>query len=151
MFFNVYPFIFFPVVAGVFTHSDVRMVLSFAIIGSIAATALNFMNNARTQRKKTRILSLNAKKLINLHLAWKIIRKLQSGSLFFITRLILVRIWSENLPKYGSTIIKPFLVTVVTTIFGVGTLPKNSCQRSHVGKYFPAKYFLIYLFHDGTS
>ena len=32
----------------VFTHSAFKMALSFAIIGSIAATALKFINNART-------------------------------------------------------------------------------------------------------
>ena len=32
-----------------YTHSDFKMTLSFAIIGSIAATALKFVNNARTQ------------------------------------------------------------------------------------------------------
>ena len=31
-----------------FTHSDFKMAFSFAIIGSIAATALKFINNART-------------------------------------------------------------------------------------------------------
>ena len=30
-----------------FTHSDFKMPLSFAIIGSIAATILKFINNAR--------------------------------------------------------------------------------------------------------
>ena len=35
----------------VFTHSDFKMALSFAIIGSIAATALKFINNARTSDK----------------------------------------------------------------------------------------------------
>ena len=44
------------------------------------------------ERKKTGILSLNVKKLINLHLHWNTIRKLQWERLFFITRLILVRI-----------------------------------------------------------
>ena len=32
----------------VFTHSDFKMALSFAIIGVIAANALKFINNART-------------------------------------------------------------------------------------------------------
>ena len=31
-----------------FTHSDIKMALSFAILGSIAAIALKFINNART-------------------------------------------------------------------------------------------------------
>ena len=31
-----------------FTHSDFKMALSFAIIGNIAATALKLINNART-------------------------------------------------------------------------------------------------------
>ena len=31
-----------------FTHSDFKMALSSAIIGSIAAIALKFINNART-------------------------------------------------------------------------------------------------------
>ena len=64
------PFTLFPVRA----ETDFKMVLSFAIIGSIAATAL-----ARTmpERKKTGILSLNVKKLINLHLVRNTIQKLQ--------------------------------------------------------------------------
>ena len=40
------------------------------------------------ERKNTGILSLNVKKLINLHLVWNTIRRLQWGSLFLITRLI---------------------------------------------------------------
>ena len=35
-----------------FTHSDFKMALSFAIIGSIAATALKFINNARTSENR---------------------------------------------------------------------------------------------------
>ena len=77
------------------------------------------------ERKKIGILSLNMKKLINLHLLWNTIRKFQWGSLFFITLLILVWIWRESLPKYGSTIIKSFLGTVLTTTFCVNTLSKN--------------------------
>ena len=44
------------------------------------------------ERKKTGILSLSVKALINLHLVLNTIRKLQWESLFFITRLILVQI-----------------------------------------------------------
>ena len=36
----------------VFTHSDIKIALSFAIIGSIAATALKFINYARTKEKR---------------------------------------------------------------------------------------------------
>ena len=32
----------------IFTHSDFKMALSFAIIGSIAATALKLINSVRT-------------------------------------------------------------------------------------------------------
>ena len=46
------------------THPDLKMALRFAIIGSIAATALKLINNA----KKIGVLSLNVKKVINLHL-----------------------------------------------------------------------------------
>ena len=45
------------------------------------------------ERKKTKILSLNVKKLIKLHLVWNIIQKLQQGSLFFISRLIQSKRW----------------------------------------------------------
>ena len=71
------------------------------------------------ERKKIGIWSLNVKKLINLHLLWNTIRKLQWGSLFFITRIILVRIWSESLPKYDSTIINSFLGTVLTRYLSI--------------------------------
>ena len=35
----------------VFTHSDLKMTLSFAIICSIAAITLKFVNNARTKER----------------------------------------------------------------------------------------------------
>ena len=35
-----------------FTHSDFKMALSSAKIGSIAATALKFINNARTEESR---------------------------------------------------------------------------------------------------
>ena len=56
------------------------------------------------ERKNDGILSLNVKKLLILHLVWKANRILQHGSLFFIMQLILVRIWRNNLPKYGKAI-----------------------------------------------
>ena len=76
------------------------------------------------ERQKIGILPLNVKKLFNLHLLLNTIQKLQWESLLFITQLILVRIWSESLPKYGITIIKSFLGTVLATIFYVNTLHK---------------------------
>ena len=60
------------------------------------------------ERKNDGILSFNVKKLLILHLVWKTNRKLQYGSLFFIMQLILVRIWRDNLPKYGRPITKFF-------------------------------------------
>ena len=77
------------------------------------------------ERKNDKILSLNVKKLLILHLVWKTNRILQYGSLFFIMRLILVRIWRDNLPKYGRVITKFFLGTVVTIDFGASILSKN--------------------------
>ena len=68
---------------------------------------------------------------------------IQWGSLFFITRLILVRIWSECLPKHGSTIIKSFLDTVLATTLCVHNL-KNVlyiCQQSHVGNHLYTKVY----------
>ena len=64
-----------------------------------------------------------------VHLIWKTNRILQYGSLFFIMRLILVRIWSDNLPKYGRAISKFFLRTVLTTGLGASILSKNSLMR----------------------
>ena len=69
------------------------------------------------ERKNDGILSLNVKKLLILHLVWKTNRILQYGSLFFIMQLILVRIWRDNLSKYGRAIIKFFIGTVLTTGF----------------------------------
>ena len=78
------------------------------------------------ERKNDGILSLNVKKLLILHLVWKTnIRILQYGSLLFIMRLILVRIWRDNLPKYGRPITKFFLGTVLTTGLGASILSKN--------------------------
>ena len=118
-------------------YSDFSIALSFAIIGSIAVTTYKFINNP--ERKKTGILFLNVRKLINLHLIWNTIRRLKKGSLFFVTRLI---------------IIKSFLGTALTTVFGVNTRSKNSFMHlsaCHVGNSFYTRCFLIYLFHDGIS
>ena len=70
------------------------------------------------ERKNDRILSLDIKKLLILHLIWKINGILQYGSLLFIMGLILVRIWRDNLAKYGRTITKFFISTVLTRDFG---------------------------------
>ena len=71
-----------------------------------------------TERKNDRIFSLNVKKLLILQLVWKTHRILQYMSLFFIMRLILVRIWRDSLPKYGGPITKFFLGAVLTTGLG---------------------------------
>ena len=81
------------------------------------------------ERKNDGILSLNVKKLLILHLVWKTNRILQYGSLFFIMRLILVRIWRDNLPKYGRPITKFFLGTVLTTGLGASILSKTSLMH----------------------
>ena len=104
----------------VLAHSDFKMTLSFAIIGSIAATTLKFVN--MPEHKNDGILSLNIKKLLILHLVWKTNRILQYGSLFFIMRLILVRIWRDNLPKYGRPITNFLLGTVLTIGLGASFL-----------------------------
>ena len=41
-------------------------------------------------------------------------------------RLMLVRIWRDNLPKYGRAITKFFLGTVLTTGLGASIFSKNS-------------------------
>ena len=46
-------------------------------------------------------------------------------SLVIIMWLNLVRIWKENLGKYGWAISKSFLVSVFTIAFGVSILFKN--------------------------
>ena len=81
------------------------------------------------ERKNDGILSLNLKKLLILHLVWKTNRILQYGSLFFIMQLILVRIWRDNLLKYGRAITKFFLSTVLTTGLGASILSKNSLMH----------------------
>ena len=70
------------------------------------------------ERKNDGILSLNVKKLLIFLLVWKANRILQYGSLFFIMQLILVRIWRDDLSKYGRAITKLFLGTVLTTGLG---------------------------------
>ena len=92
------------------------------------------------ERKNDGILSLNVKKLLILHLVWKTNRILQYGSLFFIMRLILVRIWRGNLPKYGRAMTKLFLGTVLTACFGVSILSKNSLM--HLSMKSPRWLFL---------
>ena len=74
------------------------------------------------ERKNNGTLSLNGKKLLVLLLVWKTNRLLQYGSLFFIMRLTIVRIWRDNLP-----ITKFFLV--LTTDFGASILFKNSLMH----------------------
>ena len=44
-------------------------------------------------------------------------------------QLILVRIWRDNLPKYGGAITKFFLGTVLTTGFGASILSENSLMH----------------------
>ena len=61
------------------------------------------------KRKNDEILSLNVKRLLILHLVWKTNWILHYGSLFFFMRLILVRIWRDKLPKYGTAITFPVL------------------------------------------
>ena len=70
-------------------------------------------------------MSVNVNKLLISLLAWKTIRMLQYGSLFFIMQLILVRIWRDDLSKYGRAITKLFLGTVLTTGLGASILSKN--------------------------
>ena len=56
------------------------------------------------ERKKIGILSLNVKKLINLHLLWNTIQKLQWGSLFFITRLNKTLIYKQDPKLYMASL-----------------------------------------------
>ena len=44
-------------------------------------------------------------------------------------QLIFVRIWRDNLPKYGRAITKFFLGTVLTTGFGASILSKISLMH----------------------
>ena len=81
------------------------------------------------EHKNDGILSLNVKKLLILNLVWKTNRILQHGSLFFIMRLILVRIWRDNLPKFGRAIAKFFLGNVLATGLGASILSKNSLMH----------------------
>ena len=87
------------------------------------------------ERKNDGILSLNVKKLLILHLVWKTNWILQYGSLFFIMPLILVRISRENLPKYGRTITKFFLGTVLTVESPLGPALANIFMCSFESKW----------------
>ena len=81
------------------------------------------------ERENNGILSLNVRKLLILHFAWKTNRILQYGSLFFIMQLILVCTWRGYVPKYGRAIAKFFLGTVLITRFGASILSKNSLMH----------------------
>ena len=105
----------------VFRHSDFKITLSFAIIGNIAATTINNLLTM-PERKKRVILSLNTNNLNSLYLVLNEIHHLQWRSLFPIIGSILVRILSKSVPKYGSTMTKSFLGTVLTTIVSVNAL-----------------------------
>ena len=92
--------------------------------------------------------------MIKLNLVWNTIQKFQWDILFFITRLILARICGESLPEYGSTIIKSFLGTVLTTTFRVNTLSKNyliHLSTKSRGASIFIQDTITYLFHDGIS
>ena len=79
-----------------------------------------------SERKNDRISSLNVKKLLILHLVWKANWILPYRSLFFIMRLILVRISRDNLPKYGRAITKFFLGNALTIGLGANILSNIS-------------------------
>ena len=81
------------------------------------------------KRKNDEILSLNVKRLLILHLVWKTNWILHYGSLFFFMRLILVRIWRDKLPKYGTAITKFFSGTARTTHFDAIILSKSSLMH----------------------
>ena len=98
------------------------MTLSFAIIGSIAATTLKFVNNTRTSERWSFVFK--CKKVTNVALSLENKSNITYESLFFIMRLILVRIWRDKLPKYGRAIIKFFLGTVLTAGLGARILSK---------------------------
>ena len=108
----------------VFTHFHFKIALSFAIIGSIAATTLEFVSNAR--KFENRNFIYESEKFNKLALSLLCNSKMAVGQLIFHYRLILVRIWSGSLSKFGSTIIKSFLSTTLTIIFGFNTLFKNA-------------------------
>ena len=54
-------------------------------------------------------LFFKCKNVTNFALSLKNKPDINYESLFFIVRLILVRIWRDNLPKYGRAITKSFL------------------------------------------
>ena len=105
------------------TNSEFEMELSFAIIGNIASTALKFINNART--KENRNFIYEWEEIDQLALTLEHNSRIAMGEFFFITPLILVRIWSENISKYRSTIIKSFLGTVLRITFCVNIMSKK--------------------------
>ena len=97
--------------------------------------------------KERGILYSHLEKLIEFHLVWNTIRRLQKGNLFFMTRLVLVQLPSDSLPKYGSTTIRFFLDTVLQQFLALILCPKIVLciyQRSQVGNYFYARHFLTY-------
>ena len=77
---------------------------------------------------------------------WELTVSWQYGSSFFIMRLILVRTWRDNLPKYGRAIANSYLVTARTTVFGTSVLSKTSfvhLSTKSAGSCFYKKYFSI--------
>ena len=76
----------------VFTHSDFKMALTFAIIGNIAATALNFIKNARTEENRNFIFECEKIYQLALSLEYNSKITMGGGGVFFIGRLTLVRI-----------------------------------------------------------
>ena len=105
----------------IIAHSDFKMVLSFAIIDSNAATALY----KQSQNVRKQEFYLWMQKIDQLSLSLEYNWKIALGEFIFHYTIGSSANLKRKFTKYGSTIIKYFLGTVLTKIFGVNTLSKK--------------------------
>ena len=106
-----------------FTHSDFKMALSFAVIVSIAATTLKFINNARTQENWNFIFECEETDQLALTLEYNL--KIAVREFIFHNTINFRANLKRKIPRYSRTIMKSFLGTVLTTTFCVNALSKK--------------------------
>ena len=130
MFFNgrvIITFNYFPREcrnSQVFTHSDLEMTLSFAIIGSIAAATLKFVNNARMKERQN--FAFKCKKVTNFALSLENISDITVREFIFHYAINSCAYLKRQLTQYlGRAVTKSFLGTVFTPGFGSSILSKN--------------------------
>ena len=125
---------------------------SFAIIGSIAATALKFINNARTSENRNFIFE--CEKIDQLALSLEYNWKITKGEFVFhytINSSANLKRKFTQIWQYYHQVLLRHCTCKLSALILCSKIILHVCQRSHVGNYFYTRYFLLYLFHEGIS